>query len=1003
MTIRLQLLGGLRAYDASHELDWLQGQRLRAALLVYLAIERSAPRSTLTALFWPESDEEAARHALRQSLYRLRGDLGADWLEARTQDLRITERVETDVGAFEAAIARGDPAAAVRLYGGHFLEGTHLLDLKPWENWVDARRATLARAFRKACRDWVDGCRAAGDHAGAIEAAQHWVLPDPSDDEAQHKLVEVLAEAGRRTDAIRQYETYARLLGADGLEPLDETKALYGHVVRDAAVGPERAEAGPPVVRDVPRGARRRRTGALAGLTAIALASVGTAAVRMQLRTEPVETFAHRTADQHYMVVPTVDEQGNAGATALEIEATIRQAVAGWDEVDLVDPRSPPEGGRGAAVLRPLASRLGADAYITTVIASQGEGFALTASLVPVSEDRPLRAVTRHFVANETADLKRLATEITDTLILRAHGLPAFDDPPIQTRSLAAYQAYGRGQDAMRVFDLMAADSAFLDAIESDPRLGAALFGLARVRAWREEPSAGWTFLIERALSDHADLPDEVRPAARGLLAMGNSEWSDGCAVFDTVVQLAPGSFSAWYDRSTCLRRDPFVLQDRSSPSGWSFRSSYREGLASLEHALTIDPSGYQLLLDDDLERLQGIMKTTESRLRRGLAPESGGRFFAYVSLAADTVAFTPYPDSLFFAGDPGVYPRTATDAVIRQRRALLDHAVRLSSIFPDQVDPIRIRALARELLGDAAAINDLRQARLLAPAEERPRIAATEALVAIKFALPDDTAAIRRARALADSALSGARYDGNDPSMLAVAAILGRLVEAERVLRSGVSDLTERAPLQPEGTLLLLYSAAGGPRAEIEQLEREVDVAITNGYAAEDREAQRREWIGRAASLVYPDRQSVLVDSVVRYSDYLLEMQAYAIAGDTARVLGILGEVEQTRARVRPADVQFQTILPEAKLLLVVGQQDAARHRLSSALATIRWKPPMALMSGVESLSMLRAILLYAELSVIAGDAAEAKRWLRPVEILWDRADTFLTDTVQRVRLTVR
>src|SRR5690606_2991068 len=238
MTIRLTTLGGLRMFGGDAELEGLPAQPLRAALFVYLAVERRVSRASLLAVFWPERDEAHARQSLRQGLYHLRKLLGEDWLHARAQELRIGRGVHTDVHAFTAALERGDAEAAARLYTGPFLDGVHLADLEAWESWVHGRRTLYARAFRKASRAWLDACRAAGDLAGAIEAAQCWVKPDPFDDEAQHRLIEALAAAGERAEAIRQYETYARLLEPDGLRPLDETVALVERVRATAAAWP---------------------------------------------------------------------------------------------------------------------------------------------------------------------------------------------------------------------------------------------------------------------------------------------------------------------------------------------------------------------------------------------------------------------------------------------------------------------------------------------------------------------------------------------------------------------------------------------------------------------------------------------------------------------------------------------------------------------------------------------------------------------------------------------
>ncbi|MGH7717511.1 MAG: AfsR/SARP family transcriptional regulator [Gemmatimonadaceae bacterium] len=82
MAVQLVTLGGLHAVDDAGELERLRAQHSRAALFIYLAVERRVSRESLMAMFWPESDAENARHALRQSLYHLRRTLGGDWIDS---------------------------------------------------------------------------------------------------------------------------------------------------------------------------------------------------------------------------------------------------------------------------------------------------------------------------------------------------------------------------------------------------------------------------------------------------------------------------------------------------------------------------------------------------------------------------------------------------------------------------------------------------------------------------------------------------------------------------------------------------------------------------------------------------------------------------------------------------------------------------------------------------------------------------------------------------------
>jgi hypothetical protein len=61
---------------------------------------------------------------------------------------RLAGTVHTDVHDFTKAIETGDAEAAARLYGGPFLGGVNLVDLQPWEAWVEARRTDDAAGRR---------------------------------------------------------------------------------------------------------------------------------------------------------------------------------------------------------------------------------------------------------------------------------------------------------------------------------------------------------------------------------------------------------------------------------------------------------------------------------------------------------------------------------------------------------------------------------------------------------------------------------------------------------------------------------------------------------------------------------------------------------------------------------------------------------------------------------------------------------------------------------------
>ena len=54
-----------------------------AALLAWLALEGPTARNRLARLLWPHSTEEAGRNSLRQRLFQLRRQLGAELISGQ--------------------------------------------------------------------------------------------------------------------------------------------------------------------------------------------------------------------------------------------------------------------------------------------------------------------------------------------------------------------------------------------------------------------------------------------------------------------------------------------------------------------------------------------------------------------------------------------------------------------------------------------------------------------------------------------------------------------------------------------------------------------------------------------------------------------------------------------------------------------------------------------------------------------------------------------------------
>jgi hypothetical protein len=169
MTLRIITFGTLCVRRDRSTLAGAAAQPRRLALLATLARagDRGVTREKLTALVWPDSDEERARRAITQSIYALRQELGFDETIVGVKDLRLNpELITSDVAEFTAAVRAGRSEDAVSVYAGPFLDGFHLTGTDEFDRRADAERSVLlqgtsrhSKAGRRRGHSWRPHCR----------------------------------------------------------------------------------------------------------------------------------------------------------------------------------------------------------------------------------------------------------------------------------------------------------------------------------------------------------------------------------------------------------------------------------------------------------------------------------------------------------------------------------------------------------------------------------------------------------------------------------------------------------------------------------------------------------------------------------------------------------------------------------------------------------------------------------------------------------------------------
>jgi LuxR family transcriptional regulator, maltose regulon positive regulatory protein len=213
-------------------------QELLQALIALGGTEVSA--GVLIDALWPDSEGDAAYHALETALYRLRQLLGArDAIRMEAGKVSVNrDHFWVDIWEFEEELRRPhDPGengiqriGRLRLlYQGHFLQ--HETE-KPWI--LTARqelRDGLLRAFRDAARE----CERARRWEDAVNLYRSGIELESLNEDLYRGLMRCHQELGDHSEALQAYRRCRELLTRFlGIPPNAKTQALY-HSVRERA------------------------------------------------------------------------------------------------------------------------------------------------------------------------------------------------------------------------------------------------------------------------------------------------------------------------------------------------------------------------------------------------------------------------------------------------------------------------------------------------------------------------------------------------------------------------------------------------------------------------------------------------------------------------------------------------------------------------------------------------------------------------------------------------
>jgi DNA-binding SARP family transcriptional activator len=247
--LEIGLLGGFRVAVGTRVVPaeaWPRRKPAALVKLLALAPRHRLHRERLMDALWPNLARDRAAANLRKAVHHARRVLatvdGAHLIVSAGELICLpVERVWVDVEAFLDAAARArqarDAAAyaeALDLYRGG------LLPDDPYEEWTIGPREELQSEFAALLEEQAGLLEARGDLEDAVRAAQRLVAVDPVREDTHVRLMRLYALAGRRTEALRQYQALHAVMRRElGIEPGLEAQQLYEGVRAGLAAEPE--------------------------------------------------------------------------------------------------------------------------------------------------------------------------------------------------------------------------------------------------------------------------------------------------------------------------------------------------------------------------------------------------------------------------------------------------------------------------------------------------------------------------------------------------------------------------------------------------------------------------------------------------------------------------------------------------------------------------------------------------------------------------------------------
>jgi serine/threonine protein kinase len=571
-----------------------------------------------------------------------------------------------------------------------------------------------------------------------------------------------------------------------------------------------------------------------------------------------------------------------------------------------------------------------------------------------------------------------------------------------------------RAEEMIERWDFEGARGQLLDAVR-DPENAAAqvwLAGLTFVLGGREAESE-WRPYALRGLDGAASL-DSAEKAIATILQSTSAHSTGDCDSWRRLASSSPGNAEniiATLALGDCIAGDRLIERDPSSPSGYRFRSSHHEAASVYEGLLTRNSSSaraHAVLMP----RLLQVMSTIKTAPRHGFLADTSDSFLvAFPSLVGDTIAYVPYPvpaNGVFRTRDPAGLDRAIDRNAGRLKELAAAWVVASPRDHAARETYGQILERNEELDGtEHSALGQIDRARQIAASSSdsagdayftKVRLAATKTRILLKLRRFDEAAR------LADSVLAWPSRDVSpriaqqvDDVFASLAALTGRTSRllaihgkyAARYPVPAASSPSGFLPAEVGGDAFRLYdfSMMGGPADSITTVAQRVSQKLEGLFPASRLDALRTVILRAPYGLAAPVIGPTLVGALDLAEDPFVKASRALAAADIRRARVHTDSLGAIRSAFAPGEITMDGILEHAWLLTAVDDTAGAVRLLDNALRGLSKMPANTLREGIAA-SLVRAIMLRAEIALKQNDRRTAETWTSAARALWGNGD---------------